>query len=240
MKILLALLLFFSCASFASDHDDGELDLKGRALNITDVFAFREDWQSGNGGDANNLILIMNVNPRSLPGQTYFFSNQARYNFHLTRNSSSEKAVRPTGREDVVFRLYFDNPTAGAANQTFRVEASVDGQTFNHSETLETTALADASSPSNNNFNLDGKSFTAFAGLREDPFFFDVEQFFKVRSHALATNSFLGFLSPSQAKDFTHNYNVLSIVLRIPLDFINGGDANNNIFDVWTTIEVKQ
>ena len=140
MKLLM---LFFVLLSLnhglASDHDDGEIDLKGRALNITDVFAFREDWQTGNSGDSGNMILIMNVNPRSLPGQNYYFSTKTRYNIHLTRNSTSEKSIRPSGRQDIVFRVYFDNPT-GSKNQNFRVDAEVDGQSFSHSETLETTA----------------------------------------------------------------------------------------------------
>ena len=42
----------------ASDHDDGETDVKSRALNLTDLYVFREDGQTNNGGDASNLIFI--------------------------------------------------------------------------------------------------------------------------------------------------------------------------------------
>ncbi|MEX0766486.1 MAG: DUF4331 family protein, partial [bacterium] len=55
----------------ASDHDDGEMDLKGRALNITDLYAFRERDQNSAAADGD-LVFIMNVNPRSLARQQYY------------------------------------------------------------------------------------------------------------------------------------------------------------------------
>ena len=70
--------LSFFWQAEASDHDDGENDNKARALNITDVYAFREDWQTGNAGDSGNLIVIMNTNPRSMARQQYYFSTNAR------------------------------------------------------------------------------------------------------------------------------------------------------------------
>ncbi len=44
-KLLLALLTAGICLAAgvqASDHDDGESDLKARALNLTDVYLFKE------------------------------------------------------------------------------------------------------------------------------------------------------------------------------------------------------
>ena len=76
----------------ASDHDDGELDLKGRALNLTDVYAFREDSQTGNPFDQNNLILVMNTHPRSLARQQYYYYTDTL-------------RVRETGIQRVVFRF---------------------------------------------------------------------------------------------------------------------------------------
>jgi hypothetical protein len=48
-----------------------------------------------------------------------------------------------------------------------------------------------------------GSNLTVFAGLREDSFFFDVEQFFRVRAAALGTGPRTAFKEPSQAIDFT-------------------------------------
>ncbi|MEK7358521.1 MAG: DUF4331 family protein [Bdellovibrionota bacterium] len=241
--VLLLSLLATPFATLASDHDDGEIDLKGRALNITDVYAFREDNQTGVAGDAGNLILIMNTNPRSLPRQQYFFSTSALYQFHLSRVAAGDKAKKPTGKADVVLRLQFANPTPdGRQPVTFTIvrdgnETKVDKTAQN--QAILTTTLAQADTPTANDLTVDGKAITLFAGLREDPFFFDVEQFFKVRAHALATGTFLGFLPAAQAKDFTHNYNVNAIVLRVPIALLQTG-AGEPVFDVWTTIMVPQ
>jgi hypothetical protein len=98
----------------ASDHDDGELDLKGRSLNLTDLFVFREDWQDGSQADSGNLVLIMNTNPRSLARQQYNFSTQGRYEFHLGRVTAANKNVAPTGSSDVLIRFEFGAPKSSA------------------------------------------------------------------------------------------------------------------------------
>ncbi|WP_199332752.1 DUF4331 family protein [Nostoc sp. FACHB-190] len=81
-------------------------------------------------------------------------------------------------------------------------------------------------------------SVTVFAGLREDPFFFDVEQFFRVRAGALGIGPAVGFRPADQAIDFAKGYNVNSIVVRIPRSLI-AGNTNATVFDVWQTISFK-
>ena len=86
----------------ASDHDDGETDTKGRNVNLTDLYAFREGDQTGNAAQNSNLILVMNTNPRSVARQQYYFSARARYEFRIERavnNSATPTAAglsRPT------------------------------------------------------------------------------------------------------------------------------------------------
>jgi hypothetical protein len=247
MNKLLAMIAVgvFSLYAVASDHDDGENDVKARALNITDVFAFNEFNQTGNPSDQGNLILIMNTNPRSLPGQMYFFSTKARYNFHLSRVPRDRKAVGPNGVEQIRFVVEFKAPNANGQQPivlTFakdgkieRMNASTDGAG------IVTTPLAQsrAGQPYENKIRIGGSEISLFAGLREDPFFFDVEQFFKLRASALAgalINPVL--LPPSQAKDFAHNYNVNAIVLRVPIQMLQ--NSGENVFDVWTTISIPR
>lgn len=232
-------------SALASDHDDGEMDLKGRALNITDVYAFREDNQTGRSTDNGNLILIMNTNPRSLPQQQYFFSTKAIYQFHLSRVAAANKTKKPTGKEDVVLRFKFGNPDA-TNHQPFVVTLVRDGKsdTVNTAASggqLLTTNIADSlqDKHTNNQVSFDGKTMTVFAGLREDPFFFDVVQFFKVRSYALSTQKFLGFNPAGTAADFTKNYNVNTIVARVPIALLQS-NQQEPVFDVWTTIMVPK
>ena len=67
----------------ASDHDDGDVDVRSRALSLTDLYAFREIDQNPSA-KADDLILVMNTNPRSVARQQYFFSNEARYEFRFS------------------------------------------------------------------------------------------------------------------------------------------------------------
>src|SRR5579864_2048028 len=92
--VALAAMLITPRLLVASNHDDGELDLKGRALHTTDFFVFREQDQNPSAA-AGDLVFIMNVNPRSLPRQEYYFSTGARYDIHVTR--VSDKNATATG-----------------------------------------------------------------------------------------------------------------------------------------------
>ncbi|MGB3614121.1 MAG: DUF4331 family protein [Elainellaceae cyanobacterium] len=93
----------------ASDHDDGESEIKGRNLNLTDLYAFREVDQNP-AAPPQNLVLIMNTNPRSVAGQQYYFSTRARYEFQVARVTNND--ATPTGIPDVTLRFEFDDPTA--------------------------------------------------------------------------------------------------------------------------------
>lgn len=214
----------------ASDHDDGENDVKARSLNLTDLHVFREDWQTGDPADAGNMVLIMSTNPRSLPRQQYFFSSRARYQLHVSRGAGTDPAAENDApRDDVVLRFEFGPPNEQSVQQ-MTVTALLDGQTL--VDTGATTPLASAGTPTINALQLGGATLTVFAGLREDPFFFDVEQFFRIRGGAAG-----GFLPPDQAEDFAAGYNVNAIVVRAPTSFL-AGPSGATVFDVWETISL--
>ncbi len=225
----------------ASDHDDGENDLKARNLGLTDLYVFREDWQTGVDADSANLIFVMNVNQRAVARQEYYFSTRARYQFHVTRVNDID--VAPTGGQDVILRFEFGDPDSDG-EQAITVTAIRDNQVLSTSTTsgggtIETTSLADSTNDNLtlNTVSLGGENLTIFAGLREDPFFFDVVQFFKVRAGALGTGPSVGFNGEDSATDFTAGYNVSTLVVRVPISFLANG-TSATAFDVWETIFV--
>lgn len=225
-------MLFSAQLLVASDHDDGESDLKGRALNLTDLFIFREKDQNA-AAAAADLVLIMNVNPRSVARQQYYFSTNAQYDFHVTRVSNND--ATPTGKTDVLLRFEFAAPVKDGS-QRIKLTAIRDGQTSETEQgTLRTTPVAAAATPNIVRVSVGGATLNVFAGLREDPFYFDVEQYFRVRAGALGTGPAVGFRSPGV--DFTAGYNVLSIVVRVPRAFLQGGSSATT-FDAWTTVSV--
>lgn len=218
----------------ASDHDDGETDTKGRNVNITDVYAFREGDQNP-GASSDNLILIMNVNPRSVARQQYYFSTNARYEIKIERAATVDAAPTASGLStpDVALRFMFGTPDGVTRRQSITLTPVLNGVEGTSVAAGTTTALND--SPIVNLVSAIGSTGTVFAGLRQDPFFFDVEQFFRVRAGALGTGPAEVFRHPGI--DFTWGYNVLSIVVRVPVAFLQHGTAMTT-FDVWTTVSV--
>ena len=156
-------------AARASDHDDGENDMKSRALNLTDHYVWKD------ATDATKINFVQTTNPRSLAGQQYFFSSTARYSFHVTR--VTDKKAGPTGSDDIELRFEFSAPDANNVQTiTFTV---IKGGSVVGTGTGTTTPLA--ASPTVNTVSVGGVTYTFFAGLREDTFFFDVQRFFQVR-----------------------------------------------------------
>lgn len=220
----------------ASDHDDGESDYKARALNLTDLYVFREKDQNTSLKD-DNLVFIMNTNPRSLARQQYYFSTNARYEFHITR--VADKDAMATGKTDLTLRLEFGKPDA-KGRQSITVTGIRDGVPRTTKETvgrtpIYTTPINDAPLLQQVPVDLSGGGITLYAGLREDPFFFDVEQFFRVRAGLAGLGPKVGFRDPGY--DFTHGYNVNSIVARVPMGWLQGSSGATT-FDVWESISI--
>ncbi|MEG4577616.1 DUF4331 domain-containing protein [Microcoleus sp. N3A4] len=221
----------------ASDHDDGEVDIKGRAVNLTDLYVYREKDQNSGAADGD-LVFTMNSNPRSVARYQYYFSTTALYQFHITQVGDVNST--PTGRADIILRFAFSPPN-NTGMQAVAVTVVRGG-----SETVAKTTVNGgliATTPLNSNAVLNtvpvgGSNLTVFAGLREDPFFFDVEQFFRVRAGALGTGPKVGFKQPNQAIDFTKGYNVNTIAVRVPKAFLQAGTGANT-FDVWSTVSIR-
>jgi hypothetical protein len=219
----------------ASDHDDGETSTKGRNVNLTDLYVFREKDQNASAKDGD-LVFVMNTNPRSVARQQYYFSNNARYEFHITRVAN--KDAIPTGQDDTILRFEFSKPEANG-QQTYRMTTLANGRPIGLTQG-KTTALAPdpKAAPIVNTGKVGDKQVDVFAGLREDPFYFDVEQFFRVRAGAAGIGPAVGFRTGDQAIDFAKGYNVNTIVARVPRSLLQG-NTKTTVFDVWETISIR-
>ncbi|MGB3266448.1 MAG: DUF4331 domain-containing protein [Microcoleus sp.] len=221
----------------ASDHDDGEVDIKGRTVNLTDLYVYREKDQNSSAADGD-LILTMNSNPRSVARYQYYFSTTALYQFHITQVGDVNST--PTGRADTILRFAFSPPN-NKGMQAVAITVIRGGSETTTKTTVNGGLIATTPLNSNavlNTVPVNGSNLTVFAGLREDPFFFDVEQFFRVRAGALGTGAKVGFKPPNQAIDFTKGYNVNTITVRVPKAFLQAGTGANT-FDVWSTISIR-
>ncbi len=224
----------------ASDHDDGETDNKARALNLTDLYAFREKDQNPNAGvPEGDLVFVMNTNPRSVARQQYYFSPNARYNFHVTRVANKNDAA--TGHKDLTLWFKFRAPRGNQQEINVILDdeegRSVVTHTVSGGPILTTPVNGPADRPPIvNEIDIRGHKVRVYAGLREDPFFFDVEQYFRVRAGALGIGPAAGFRNPGL--DFAAGYNVNAIVVSVPLALLHG-TTKTTVFDVWETISFK-
>jgi hypothetical protein len=225
----------------ASDHDDGDIDVRSRALSLTDLYAFREVDQNPSTR-ADDIILVMNTNPRSLARVQYYFSSQAQYEFRISRVSNVNGV--PTAVPDLTLRFTFNTPDLRLRQQRATLSVIERGGTTTtvsrttNNTAIRTTPLSNAARPILNQVRVRNSDITVFAGLREDPFFFDVEQFFRVRAGALGVGPAVGFRSPQTAVDFTTGYNVNTIAVRVPRRLLQGS-TNATAFDVWLSLQVK-
>ncbi|MBC7793725.1 MAG: DUF4331 family protein [Clostridia bacterium] len=168
----------------ASDHDDGETDMKARSLNLTDHYAFRTP------GDSSSMTLVMYVNPRSLPGTDYALSPNARYEFHVSRAAS--KTAAPTAANDVVFR--FEATGAPDASGVQPIEFTVikgGNEVGTHDGESTSFAASKSNNVTANDASFGSETFKYFVGQRQDSFHFDVIRFFQARAF-LASRFFGG------------------------------------------------
>lgn len=242
----------------ASDHDDGVSDLKATNTNLTDLYVFRESSVKGNSPDAtddNRMTLQMLCNPRSIAKQDYFFHTTAQYDFNISKigatSADNKDKANNTPAKDFVLRFTFGAPVGNnqpitmsalrtgteVANATTGVLNSAGAAT-----TMQTTSHANATASADKKWDVTvagaGGNIQVFAGLRQDPFFFDVEQFFKVRAGA---NTFRNGGANGNAVDAFAGYNALAIVVSVPEAFIRGtADTTTDVYDVWETIQVRK
>jgi Domain of unknown function (DUF4331) len=207
-------------SSAAADHVDapGLTPPGGNVqLDLTDVYA----WRSRNG----NTVLAMNVNGLTAKGKRPVFA-------------SGSPAVARTKAVTYWFRI--DNNGDAAADVNIAVSFGKANRRGVQEMVVKRNGrvlVEGQTSP--------GKSVTinrageirAYAGLRDDPFFFDLDGFINILSTE-AGKSFLGCKSPRT--DFFAGRNVSAIVLELPASQLTR--SGSSAIGVWsaTTVGAKQ
>jgi hypothetical protein len=160
---------------------------------------------------------------------------------HLHRVFDSTLAY--TGGEEGTLRFSFGTPDPTTRAQAISLTAIIDGATYTTTTTsaggvILTTPYGGTEVL--NSVPIGGTTMSVFAGLKEDPFFFDVERFFQVRSAIVSSagaNLGSGFRTATTANDFAAGYNVNAILARVPISFLSGG-IGSTVFDAWSTVSI--
>jgi uncharacterized protein DUF4331 len=194
----------------AADHLDAPLVRADGRLDITDIYAFQDG--------TSNTVLVMNVNPFAgvLPNSALTFRSNTLYEFRIDNTGDFH--------EDVVFRVQFSDPGSdGSQNVTLRMATGpqarqgAGGKTIAQGRTGKTLPVAGGGS--------------LFTGLRDDPFFFDLNAFTKFQHDGNPAD----FCNPGV--DFFKGANVTSIVLEVPTASLLG--SSRPIIYPWGTVSTQ-
>ena len=177
--------------------------------DLTDIYAFR----ARNG----NAVLVLNVNGLTKAGERATFASGVpsvartkRVEYRLNIDDDGD------ARADTVLGIAFGRPNA---NGVQRMTVTSNGRLL----------LRGRTSPFGTARVYSGSGVRAFAGMRDDPFFFDLPGFLNILS-SKPGESFIG--CSTARKDAFAGTNVSSIVLELPTSRVTGQTSK---IGVWAT-----
>lgn len=207
----------------ASDHQDTpEVELNPR-MDINDVYAFP-------GSSADRVALVLTTSSL-IAGQSASFDPNLLYQIKIDNGGDAN--------EDLVLQITF-NSGVGAAQQV-RVVGPVAPTTPGTANTLVNSSPAVEGAV--NSILGSATGVQVFAGLRADPFFIDLEQFFNIIPDRRPSTGALSVQTgPAQTSfrnpgvDILRNFNALAIVIELPKSQLLSSTAADAKFGVWATI----
>jgi hypothetical protein len=198
----------------AADHGDAPLTAHDLGADLNDIYMFRDP------NDNSRLILIMTVHGFIVPGENAnfgIFDPAIRYRFEIETTG----AARPDGAIAVRF-----SPRVAVGGVPQAQTATINlpnGRTFTALSTNSSNTADVAPTPVVTTDAQSGVMF--FAGLTDDPFFFDIPAFGRFNASIRAGAPNPGVFS--RGRDTFAGYNTMAIALSIPISLIRG--AGNEI-----------
>ena len=210
-KILLGLALtgILAITLIAADHIDAPAVAGGKS-DITDFYVFQ-------GANTDNMVFVANVQGLITPGASASasFDENAMVEFNIDNNGDNveDLVIQAVPKNGV---MYFFGPVAPGTPGTSSMV-----KTESPLGSISITPYgSDAIITSNNGAKM-------FAGLRDDPFFFDFGQY-----SAIIAGTATSFNNPGT--DTFAGSNVMSIVVEVPKATLGGSGTLN------TWVETKK
>ena len=196
---------------FAADHIDSPA-VTNQSTDITDIYVFR-------GQDQNNLVFVANTQGLLAPGATAAaaFDNNTVIEFNIDNNGDAVEDLVIQGiSSGGKMRFYGPIKPSETGNRS-RLEGN---------PTAEVAITPYGASPS---IATGVGGIKVFAGPRDDPFFFDLNQFKKIIAGTASS-----FNKPGD--DSFKGTNVLSLVVEVPKSLLN---ATTGKVNVWVETKKK-
>ena len=212
--------------SLASDHQDTpEVELHPR-LDINDVYAFP-------GSNANRIALVLTTSSPLTPASSAGAAFDPGILYQIKVDNTGD------GVEDLVLQFTFDGEGSGQS-VTLRGPV-IPGQTGRLNTVLSSGPTL--SGPINTVLGS-AAAIQLFAGIRDDPFYIDLEQFFKIVPDRAPVQGPLSKIGPkpeasafrSPGIDFLRGINTLGIVVELPESMlIPVGAGSDPQLGIWAT-----
>ncbi len=194
----------------ASDHIDAPA-VKNQTTDITDLYVF-------NGADTNNLVFVANTQGLLTPASTAAaaFDPNTLIQINIDNNGDNVE-------DEVIQAIY----SGTSMNFYGPVKPSMTGirSKLEGAVTASVAVTAYGAAPVTGS---GASGIKVFAGPRDDPFFFDLDQY-----HAILAGKAPGFNNPGM--DAFAGTNVMSVVVEVPKKLLNSTGKIN----VWLTTRKK-
>src|SRR5688572_27150811 len=206
----------FAPAARAADHGDAPNVAGDQAADLADVYTFLDP------NDNSKLIVAMTFRGFVVPGEAINFGTfdpNTLYRFEFKNTGDA--------RADAVIEVSFSAKTATNQPQTATVRLPGRPRTTFTAPSTVPTVDPTPPTPTVTTDPTSGVAF--FAGLVDDPFFFDLPAFGRFVASVVAGAPNPGVFS--RGRDTFAGYNALCIALSMPRDLVRGA-ADNNVVGV--------
>ena len=212
----------------ASDHQDTPLVEISPRLDVNDVYAFPAP------GNSSRTVLVLGtsspVTPAQTPSFTFGTKDQELYQIKIDNTGDAQ--------EDLVFQITFTGKSG-------KQKVSLRGPVRPNSVGTVNTLVGGKQIKGYTNTVIESGGIKLYAGPRDDPFFIDLEQFFRILPDRRPENgplstitqgplTFRAATGTNPAVDFLRGINDMAIVIEVPTAMI-ANPATNGRFGVWGT-----
>ena len=212
----------------ASDHQDTPLVENSPRFDVNDVYAFPSKT------DPSKTVLVLGtqspISPAATPTATFGTRDQVLYQLKVDNTGDA--------KEDLVFQFTFIN---AGRHQIVAMRGPVEPNSVG----TENTLVRKFPMFGLTNTVIERNGIKLFAGPRDDPFFIDLEAFFRILPDRKPENGPLSLITqgpltfraatgPNPAVDFVRTFNDMAIVIEVPTAMLTN-PATNGRFGVWGT-----
>jgi hypothetical protein len=216
--------LLVSRASLASDHQDTELVEIRQLPDINDVYAFP-------GSTPDRVVLAVTTASPVTPAKSKTIGFDPKLMYQIKVDNTGD------GIEDLVFQMLSDGTGPNQVVALFGPSAPNEVGTLNTRLAGKPTLIGRA------NTTLGSPTGIQFrAGLVDDPFFIDLEQFFRILPDRRPSKGPLSRKGPPASSfrnpgiDFLRGFNALGIVIELPEDLLLPPNAGPDPkIGIWAT-----